>query len=200
MGNTLTSQPKTFSDERTRPSQRCSTHTLVSTFLCCISTSWAGQRSASTTMPSSLRRRAGWEKGDTFLERRRSYWLMLCKKCLFSSKAWSFYQAIISSTGRRLGSLDALKSRSAAIILHRTSEEIIPGISIHTCPLIFTSQRHLVWGRLHLHSLVLYNMHQEEKGRDLTGGIYVCICCVASSGSFTSLWFLAEFPAVRSAR
>lgn len=43
------------------------------------------------------------------------------QKCLFSSKPGSLYQAIIASTGRRLGSLDALKSRSTAIILHRTS-------------------------------------------------------------------------------
>lgn len=63
------------------------------------------------------------------------------QKCLFSSKAGSFYQAIIASTGRRLGSPDALKSRSTAIMLHRTSGDIIPGISIHTCPLIFTSQK-----------------------------------------------------------
>lgn len=61
--------------------------------------------------------------------------------CLFSS---SFYQPIMASTGRRLGSLDALKSRSTAIMPHRTSGEIIPGISFHTCPLIFTSQRELV--------------------------------------------------------
>lgn len=66
------------------------------------------------------------------------------QKCLFSSKAWSFCQAITASTGRRLGSPDALKSRTAAIMLHRTSRETIPGISIHTCPLIFTSQREFV--------------------------------------------------------
>lgn len=39
------------------------------------------------------------------------------QKYLFSSKVWSFYQAIMASTGRRLGSPDALKSRSAAIML-----------------------------------------------------------------------------------
>lgn len=31
------------------------------------------------------------------------------QKCLFSSKAWSFYQAFVASTSRRLGSPDALK-------------------------------------------------------------------------------------------
>lgn len=115
----LTSQPKTFSDERTQSSQRCSTslslraHSLVSTFLCCVSTSWAGQRSASITMHYSLKQRAGWEKGDTFVESRRGYWLMQSRSV--------FYRTIIASTGRRLGSPDALKSRSTAIMLHRTS-------------------------------------------------------------------------------
>lgn len=110
--------------------------------MCC-----AGQRSASATMPSDPQEWAGWEKGDTVPARWTRYWLMQCR-------AGSFYRAIMASTGRRLGSQDAMKSRSAAIMLHRTSGEIIPGISIHTCPLIFTSQRQLVWASLHLHSLV----------------------------------------------
>lgn len=49
------------------------THSLISTFLCCISMSWAGQRPAPTTIPSSLRQRAGWQKGDTFLESRTGF-------------------------------------------------------------------------------------------------------------------------------
>lgn len=75
-------------------SQRCSSslqaHSLVFTFLCCISTSWAGQRSASITMPSSLRQLAGWEKGDTFLECRRWRWLMLCRSVFSPVKHGSF--------------------------------------------------------------------------------------------------------------
>lgn len=100
------------------------------------------------------------------------------QKCLFSSKPGSLYRAIIASTGGRLGSLDALKSRSTAIMLHRTSGEIIPGISIHTCPPIFTSQRELVWASLHLHSLVLLACNRRRKDKHLTKGIY--ICCMTS--------------------
>ncbi|KAK9525839.1 hypothetical protein VZT92_016513 [Zoarces viviparus] len=74
-----------------------------------------------------------------------------------SGKAGSFYEAITASTGRRSGSPGALKSRSSAIMLHRASGEIIPGLSFHTCPLIFTSQRKgLCEGGLRLHSLVLF--------------------------------------------
>lgn len=66
------------------------THSLISTFLCCVSMSWAGQRSASTTMPSSLRLPQGWEKGDTFLERRRRFWLMLCSTAFSPVKQGAF--------------------------------------------------------------------------------------------------------------
>lgn len=56
---------------------------------------------------------------------------------------------------------DALKSRSAAIM----SRKIIPGISIHTCPLIFSSQREFVRGSLHLHSLVLFICNKRGEGK-----------------------------------
>lgn len=132
--------------------------------MCC-----AGQRSASATMPSDPQEWAGWEKGDTVPARWTRYWLMQCR-------AGSFYRAIMASTGRRLGSQDAMKSRSAAIMLHRTSGEIIPGISIHTCPLIFTSQRQLVWASLHLHSLVCPPppIQQEEKRENFSQKESIC--------------------------
>lgn len=48
------------------------------------------------------------------------------QKCLFSSRVGSFYRAIMASTGRRLGSLDTLKSLLVAIILHKTSRKDNP--------------------------------------------------------------------------
>lgn len=48
------------------------------------------------------------------------------QQCLFSTRAGSFYRAIMASTGRRLGSLDVPKSLSAAIILHKTSRKDNP--------------------------------------------------------------------------
>lgn len=83
------------------------------------------------------------------------------QKCPFSGKAWSFYRAIVAPTGRRLGSPDALKSPSTAIMCRRTDGEIIPGISIHTCPLIFRRQREFVRGSFHLHSSVCNRRRKE---------------------------------------
>lgn len=166
-GNTLTSPPKTISCERT--GQR--THTPLVFHIPVLHKRVV---SRSEVVNNALRVR----------ERRHLTGLQevllidAVQERLFSSKPGSLYRAIMASTGGRLGSLDALKSRSAAIMLHRTSGEIIPGISIHTCPPIFTSQRELVWASLHLHSLVLLACNRRRKEKHLTKGIY--ICCMTS--------------------
>lgn len=163
MGHMLTSQPKTFLDER--PSQRCSTHTLTRFQIPLLHKHVVSRSKVSGSHNALQSEAASRARERRHLPGEQEVLLIdAVQKCLFSSTAWSFYHAIIASTGRRLGSPDALGSRSPAIMQHRTNGEIIPVISIHTCPLIFTSQRQFVWGSPYLHSLVLFICNRRRKG------------------------------------
>lgn len=144
--------------------------------------SWAGQRSASITMPSSLWQLAGWKKGDTFLE---LVVIDAVQKCLFSSKAWIFYQAIMAWNRQKIGF-----PRCSQILLssHYAAENECSDNPRHLCSHLSTHIRitkGVCMGESSFAYFCPFNMQEEERGKHTTKGIN--ICCAASFSIFISL-------------
>lgn len=136
-------------------------HSGFSTFLSCISMAAVGrgQRSFQATMASPC-------EGERKEGRKLPGWHSAEVSFFFFSRgaAGKPLSGHYSLNGQKIGfpqgSEIPLNSFYSA-----ESEwgEIIPGNSIHTCPLIFTSQRGLVWATFHLHSWVLLFCHRKRK-------------------------------------